>query len=71
MNPVMPFDEALSAVDSLPPDQQEELVGIIRRRLAALGRARVLQDVHDADTEFMAGRCSPVSVDDLMREILS
>jgi hypothetical protein len=66
----VPFGEVLEAADKLSPDEQEELVAVLNRRLARAGRMRVATEIQDARREFADGRCCPTSVDDLMNEIL-
>jgi len=69
--PVTSFSDALDAVERLTADEQEELTEIIRRRLAQRGHQRILRDIEEAREELKAGLCKVVSVDELMREILS
>lgn len=63
------FDEALDAIEHLPPDEQAELIAVVQRRLAERRREQMIDDVRQARAEFDAGQSSPASVDDLMREI--
>lgn len=70
MNPVLPFGEVLEAADHLSREEQEELIAILHRRLAQAARQRLAADVQEARQEFTEGRCSPVTPDALMREIL-
>ena len=65
------FDELLDAIESLSPDEQADLVGVIQRRLAERGHRRVVEEVREAHSQFMSGNLKPSSVDDLMREIES
>ncbi len=65
------FDEVLDAIENLPTEQQENLVDLVRRRLAERGRQQVVADAREARAEFAAGKTSAVSIDDLMREIES
>ena len=65
------FDEVLDAVEHLPPEEQADLVALIQRRLAEQGRRRVTADVQQGREDFAAGRASPATVDDIMREIES
>lgn len=69
--PVATFDDALSAVERLAPEDQETLIEIVRRRLAEQGRLRVVASVREAREEFKKGACVPTAPDDLMGEILS
>jgi hypothetical protein len=71
MAQALPFADVLDAADQLTPDEQETLVEILRRRLAAEGRKRVVADVQEARREFAGGRCVTTNVDDLLREIES
>lgn len=67
----MPFGEVVEAADQLSADEQEELLSILRRRLAEQGRKRVAAEAGKARQEFDSGACQPAAVDELMREILS
>jgi hypothetical protein len=69
MIPQTTFDEILDAVERLPVDDREELVDVIRRRLAESGRKRIAADAPEARAEHAARKTRPVSVDQLMREI--
>jgi len=71
MNPSTTFDEILDAVEALPPDQQADLIDVVRRRLAERGRKQILADAHAASEEHDQGKTRVSSVDDLMREIKS
>jgi hypothetical protein len=70
MTQTLPFGEVLEAADQLSHDEQEELVAILRKRLAQAARQRVVADVQEARREFAAGQCVPATADQLMREIL-
>ncbi|HEX6987446.1 MAG TPA: hypothetical protein VF170_18855 [Planctomycetaceae bacterium] len=65
------FDEVLDSVEALPPDDQAELVEIVRRRLAERNRERLLGEVREAREEHASGVRRSASVDELMGEILS
>ncbi len=66
---VLPFAEVLEAADHLSPDEQEELVAILRRRVAQAARQRLAADVEEARREFAQGQCLPATAEELMREI--
>jgi energy-converting hydrogenase A subunit M len=70
MTQVLPFRDVVEAADRLSPEEQEELIGILHRRLAQAGRVRIAAEMEEARQEFADGRCSPTSPEDLMREIL-
>lgn len=70
MAQVLPFAEVLEAADHLSQEEQEELIAIMRRRLAQAARQRLTAEVQEARQEFAEGRCSPTTADQLMREIL-
>jgi hypothetical protein len=65
------FGEVLEAADGLSPDEQEELIAILRRRLAHAARQRLPGEVHEARQEFVEGRCSPATPEELMHEIIT
>ena len=58
------FDDALHAVEQLPPDDQAELIEIVRRRLVELNRQRLANEAREAREEFAAGQLRPASADD-------
>lgn len=63
------FNDVLEALEQLPPDQQADLLEIVRRRLAERGRQRIFADVNEARAELNTGAANPSSVDEIMREI--
>jgi hypothetical protein len=69
MNNAMPFGEVLEAADHLSPDEQQELIAILNRRLAQAIRKRLAADIQEARQEHAEGRCSVAAPDELMREI--
>jgi len=70
MTQEMPFAEVLEAADHLSPDEQEELIAILHRRLALAARKQLVADVQDARREFAEGKCKPATPDEIMRESL-
>jgi hypothetical protein len=42
----LPFSEVLEAAGRLSPDEQEELIGILHRRLAQAARQRLAAEIH-------------------------
>jgi hypothetical protein len=67
----MTFDEVLDAVETLTIDEQEELTGIVRRRIIEKRRKQILRDIEDARRELKSGGGRPMSVEDIIREIES
>ena len=65
------FDKVLEAAEKLTLDEQEELVEIVRRRVAQKRRVQLTREIRSARREFQSGRARAVSPDELMREILS
>lgn len=65
------FDQALDAVEVLSPEEQEDLLLIVRRRLAEAGRQRLLANIEEARREYAEGKARVMSVDEIMREITS
>lgn len=70
MAQALPFGEVLEAADHLSHEEQEELIGILHRRLAQASRQRLVAEIHESRQEFAEGRCLPTTPADLMREIL-
>jgi len=65
------FGEVLEAIDTLSLEDQETLEAILRRRIIERRRAELVQDVQEAQQEFQAGQCRPVTPEELMQEIVS
>ncbi len=70
MPPVMPFAEGLEAADRLSQEEQEELIAMLRRRLAQTGRRRLALEIQEARQEFAEGGCLPTTPDQLIREVM-
>jgi hypothetical protein len=71
MNQPSAFGDLVAAVDRLSAEEQEALIGIVRRRLVERGRERLAAEAREACQEFDAGHCQSVTPDEIMREILS
>ncbi|NBT36186.1 MAG: hypothetical protein EBT03_11760 [Betaproteobacteria bacterium] len=65
------FDALLEAIAKLPPDEQDDLVNVIRRRLAAMRRQEIIAEVLEAEAELHQGGSGPRSAGDVMRDITS
>ncbi|WP_442485052.1 hypothetical protein [Aeoliella sp. SH292] len=63
------FADIVDAADQLSLDEQENLIELLRHRVAARARARLLADIHEADADFESGAATEVTVDELMGEI--
>jgi hypothetical protein len=71
MESVLAFGEVLEAIDRLSLGEQETLIEVVRRRVIERRREELEQEIQEAHGEFQAGRCDPVTPDELMAEILS
>lgn len=65
------FADTLEVVESLPVEDQEEIVAILRRRLSAQRRAEIIESVRESREDFEAGRYRVVTPEELTREIFS
>ena len=63
------FQEALETVEALPLYQQEDLIDIMRRRLAERKRMELAEQVRLARAEYARGEIRSGTVADLMREV--
>ena len=70
MTPPLPFWEVLEAADRLSGDEQAALLEILRRRLSAQARKAHAADAEEARQEFAQGLCKPMTVDEIMKELL-
>ena len=71
MENVLAFGEVLEAADELSLEEQETLIEVIRRRVIERRREELAREIQDAQKEFQAGYCRPMTPDELMMEILS
>lgn len=63
------FQKALDIVESLPEDLQEDLIGIIRRRLIEQRRERIADHIREAREEYARGEVKVGTVDELIKEL--
>ena len=66
---VATFQEALEMVESLPEEQQEDLVAIVQRRRIESRREALAESIRQAREEFARGEFRRGSADDLLREL--
>jgi len=63
------FQDVLDMIESLPKEQQENLIAIIRRRLIEHKREVLAERINEAREEYRLGKVRRGTVDDLMNEI--
>ncbi len=63
------FQEALDIVESLPEDEQETLVAIVRHRLIEHTRDMLSKRIEEARERLSRGEVRRGTVDDLMKEL--
>ncbi len=63
------FDEALDIIESLPEDQKESIIEIVKHRLIEDRRNLLVQNIKEAREEYSRGEARRGTVDDLIREI--
>ena len=63
------FQDVLNMIVSLPEEQQENLIAIIRRRLVEHKREVLAERINEAREEYRLGKVRRGTVDDLMKEI--
>ncbi len=62
------FSDVVDAAEHLSTEEQEELLDILRRRLAERRRAEIVREVQEARAEVAAGQARAASVDEIMDE---
>ncbi len=60
MNTTSTFDQVLTTIELLPLDEQAELVAVVQRRLAELGRRRVIDEVRQGIIDYQNGLATEV-----------
>jgi hypothetical protein len=63
------FQKAIDTVESLPENQQEDLINIIRHRLVDRRRDLLAKNISEAREEYSRGEVKRGTVDDLMKEL--
>ena len=64
------LQQALDVVESLPPDEQETLIDLIRRRLVERRRAEIARNAEETLQAVRYGRAQYGSVEGLQRDLL-
>jgi len=64
------FQEALDIVESLPEQQQDDLIEIIKRRRIDFKRELLAKNIKEAREEYAKGEVRQGDASDLMKEIL-
>ena len=65
------YGQVLDSIEALPDEQQESLMGIVRKRLAERRRAALVKSVGEARKEFKAGKLRPATPAEIMRKVLA
>ena len=63
------FAQTLDVIESLPVDEQEDVLQVLQRRLAEHRRAELVATAKQSRKEFAAGKCKPASVAAIMRQV--
>jgi len=69
MTPATPFEAALDVIDRLPPDDQEAIIEIVRKRMTERRRREIADNAQATLQAFREGRASYGTVDDLRQEL--
>jgi len=65
-----PFQKALDAVESLPFDEREEIIEIIKRRLAEDRREEIAANAREAVAAVREKRAKYGTIEELKRDLL-
>jgi len=69
MTPTVTFDQALSTVELLPLEEQEDLIALIQRRLLEHGRRRVIAEVQQGRRDYQNGLATPLNPKTFLDEL--
>jgi hypothetical protein len=64
------LQQALDVVESLPPDEQEALIDLVRRRLVERRRAEIARNAKETLQAVRDGRSQYGSIEDMQRDLL-
>lgn len=65
------FQGAIEAVESLPTEQQEDLLDVLRRRFIDSKRQAMAEGIREARTDYSHGKVKKGTVDDLLKDLAS
>jgi len=65
------FQKALDVIETLPSDQQADLVEVLHRRLAEHRRDEIAASIREAKADYRAAKVKKGTVADLMRDLHS
>jgi hypothetical protein len=63
------FQEVIEKVESLPDEEQKQLIELIKNRLQEKRRRELVQAVQESRQAFVKGEVKGGTVDDLMAEL--
>lgn len=63
------FQEAIEIIESLPEEQRESLIEIVKKHLIEERRDALAKSIKEAKGEYARGEVRQGTVDELMREI--
>jgi hypothetical protein len=63
------FQDALEIIESLPEEQRESLMEIVKHRLLEERRDRLAQRVKEAKEEYKHGEFKKGTIEDLLRDL--
>ena len=66
-----PFQRAIDVIEALPPEDQETLIDLIRRRLIERRRAEIARHAAKTLQAVREGRARVGTVEDLRRDLLA
>ena len=71
MSTTATFQGALEAVESLPPEQQADLLDVLRRRFIDSRREAMAQSIREARADYLHGKVRRGDVEDLLKDLAS
>lgn len=71
MSRAIRFGDLIEMIDSLPLEEREGLLQVVRQRIAEDRRRRIAASVRSARREHARGRTKPTTAQQLIREIRS
>lgn len=63
------FNDALEIIESLPEEQRESLIEVVRNRLIEKRRDKITRSIKKAKDELAKGKVRKGTVDELMCEL--
>ncbi|MEG3437045.1 hypothetical protein V0288_07930 [Pannus brasiliensis CCIBt3594] len=69
MPPTIPFNQLLEIIETLSPEELDDLINIVRNRQIERRRAEIAASIAEAHQEYQQGKVFRGTADDIIAEL--